>query len=79
MGFVSKIFSGLTGGGEMPMPSPAPVAPTIDNSAAELDARQRDERLRRASAGRASTVLTGGMGLSTEPDSASASKKLLGA
>lgn len=47
-------------GGNRPHPPPMPVAPArADTSVADAE---RDERLRRAAAGRASTMLTGGLG-----------------
>lgn len=77
MSFATKAVGGLFGGADMPAVAPPPPAPTPDNKAAELDAAARDERMRRAAAGRASTNLTGGQGLLNEP-APTASKKLLG-
>lgn len=55
-------------------PPPPPPAPTMDKSA-EVAAAAEAERQRRATVGRASTVLSGE--LASEPDTAT--KKLLGA
>ena len=57
------LVSGLFGGQQAPQVAPAPAPPTVDNSAAATDAaaeRQRQAML----AGRTSTVLTGGQGVS---------------
>lgn len=79
-GFVDSIFPGLGGlakkgmGAVMPMlaPPPAPpVAPTLDNSGDAIQAAQA-EQLRRSNAGRASTILTGGQGVTTNAKTASA-------
>ena len=56
-------MSSLFGGA----PDPEPV-PTADNSAAEMNARQEQERRAR---GRASTILTSPEGLLSEPQTAS--------
>lgn len=52
-----------------------PVAPTIDNSQAEIQAAT-DAQLRRSTQGRASTILTGGQGVTQDAPTSSA--KLLG-
>lgn len=58
-----------------PRPAPAPVAPTTN--AAEVQAAAEAERKRtQMLAGRASTILTGGEGDMTDPETAK--KKLLG-
>ena len=44
-------------------PTPAPVAPTMSNSSAQLDEAADDELRRRLLGGRSSTMLTGGAGL----------------
>lgn len=62
-------------GSKTPAVPPPPPAPTMDNSAAEIAAAQEAQR-RRAVSGRASTVLTGGLG-TTDPETAT--KTLLGA
>ena len=43
-------------------PPPPPVAPTIDNQQVAINAAQA-ETLKRSTAGRASTILTGGDGV----------------
>jgi len=66
------LVKGLFGGGEKPSPPPMPAAPTkADTSVADAE---RDERLRRAAAGRASTMMTGGLG---DTSSAPVAKKQL--
>lgn len=72
MGFVSNLLAP-----KMPAMATPPAPPTLSDNAAEIDAAQQAERQRRMAAGRASTVLTGGQGLTTEPPTAA--KKLLGA
>lgn len=59
-----------------PKPAPAPApAPTVDD--AQVQAAAADERKRTALlSGRASTILTGGEGDATDPETAK--KKLLG-
>lgn len=54
---ISKIFGHGPG-----VPPPPPVAPTIDNQQLAIDAAQA-ATLQRANAGRASTILTGGDGV----------------
>jgi hypothetical protein len=65
-------MSGLFGGGDIPSPPPPPPPPTIDRT----DEIARQERARRSAAGRGSTLLTGGQGVTEE--SPSATKRLLG-
>lgn len=62
--------------GSKPSVSQPPAPPAPDNTTEIADAQQA-ERMRRASAGRASTVLTSPLGAADEP--ATAAKKLLGA
>ena len=68
------LVAGLFGGGQQaPQVIPAPAPPTVDNSAVDAAAeRQRQAML----AGRSSTVLTGGSGLSDTGKTTSS--KLLG-
>lgn len=58
-------------GGAPKMPPPAPPAPTTDTAAVE-DAARRERMSRVAAGGRASTILTGGMGDTSTPASAKA-------
>jgi hypothetical protein len=67
-------MGGLFGGSQPSAPPPPPPPPT-DNSAAVQNA-EKEQRVRMASAGRASTMLTGGSGV--EEDVQTAKKKLLG-
>lgn len=69
---MSSLFGGKPSAAPAP---PPPVAPTIDNSQAEIQAAQ-DAQLRRSTAGRASTILTGGSGVTAS--AATSSAKLLG-
>jgi hypothetical protein len=64
-------MSGLFGG-KSPSSPPPPVAPTIDNSQVAIQQAQ-DEQLRRSTAGRASTILTGGAGVTTNSPTSHAS------
>lgn len=69
-------MGGLFGGkSAAAAPLPPPVAPTIDNSQIAIQAAQ-DAQLRRSTAGRASTILTGGQGVTSNAPTSSA--KLLG-
>lgn len=69
-GIVKAVF-----GGGQPAPAPVPAAPTTSNSSASMDAAAADQQ-RAALAGRSSTMLTGGTGLSNMGDTTS--KRLLG-
>jgi hypothetical protein len=63
---------------EMPKTASIPTVPELDTgAAAERDEAARRERERRLAGGRASTVLTGGLGDTSKPQLAS--KVLLGA
>jgi hypothetical protein len=58
---------------EMPQAAPIPTAPELDaGAAAERDEAARRERERRLMGGRASTMLTGGLGDTSKPQLASA-------
>ena len=89
---MSSIFKGITSIFKAPKvpdytPPPAPVvqpvapqvaAPTADNSAAEIQKAQDEEKERRTTQrGRAATLLTRGQGVMGD-DAGIASKKLLG-
>jgi hypothetical protein len=63
------------GGSKPSAPPPPPVAPTIDNSQVAIDEATAAQR-QRSLAGRASTILTGGMGAAETANLGSA--KLLG-
>lgn len=73
-GVVKSVASAVGLGGGDTVVAPPPPPPAMDNSK-EIASAQEAERLRRASAGRASTVLAGD--LAEEPETAT--KKLLGA
>jgi hypothetical protein len=60
-----------------PPPPPPPPAPPTPIDPAVTAARTKDRQVAALAQGRGSTVLTSGLGLTTEP-SASAKKKLLG-
>ncbi len=64
---LARMFGG-GGGGQT---APPTVAPTIDNSQAQIQAAQ-DAQLKRSNAGRASTILTGGEGITTNAPTSSA-------
>lgn len=83
-GLTNSIFPGLGSvfkgagnavGSLMPKPPAAPgappVAPTIDNSQPFINAATA-EQLKRANAGRASTILTGGQGVTSNAKTSSA-------
>ena len=58
---------------EMPEIPPIPTAPELDTSAQdEREEAMRKERERRALSGRASTILTGGLGDTSKPQLGSA-------
>lgn len=63
------------GGSSSAPPPPLPVAPTIDNSQAEIQAAQ-EAQLAKTTRGRASTILTGGQGVTSNAPTSYA--KLLG-
>jgi hypothetical protein len=70
---MGKVF-----GGSKPKPPPPPPPPPTEESAADKLAKEsQEQRLRSGSAGRASTMLTGGEGV--VEDAKTAKKKLLGA
>ena len=71
MSFLSSLF----GVGQQQQPVAAPVAPTVDNSQAQLDAAAEKQRQTQL-AGSSSTVLTGGAGLNSA--GTTTSQKLLG-
>jgi hypothetical protein len=57
----------------MPSVAPIPTAPELDTGAqAERDAAAAEERRKRSQSGRASTMLTGGLGDTSQPRLASA-------
>ena len=56
-------------GSDIPTPPPPPPIPTDDSAA--VAAAQQEELLRRSNAGRASTILTGGLGDTSEATTAS--------
>jgi len=60
-----------------PPPPPAPPPPPTPLDPAVTAARTKDRRLAALAQGRTSTILTSGLGLTTEP-SAGAKKQLLG-
>lgn len=66
-------MGGIFGGKTPAAPAPPPP-PTVDNSAEELRKAEESQRMRAASAGRASDILTSGLGATDE--FASAKKKL---
>ena len=77
MGGITKAFGDIFGGGDMPTVSPAPPAPAPGNPEADAAARDAEEKRRQTlAAGRASTILTGGTGDTTQ--AVTASKMLLG-
>lgn len=63
-------------GSKPPAPPPPPEPPTVDNSAEELKKAEESQRIRAASSGRASDLLTSGKGATDEYMTA---KKKLGA
>jgi len=70
-------MGGLFGDTPSPTPVAAPTPPAIDPAAqAQADQAARDKAIALRSGGRASTILTGGMGDTTTPTTAS--KTLLG-
>lgn len=70
-------MGGLFGGAPDPQPVQAPTPPAIDPGAqAQADQVARDKAIALRAGGRASTILTGGMGDTTAPTTAS--KTLLG-
>lgn len=70
-------MSGLFSKPSMPAPLPPPPAPSIDPAIqAQTQEADRQRRLALSQGGRASTVLTGGMGDTSTP--MTASKQLLG-
>ncbi len=74
------IFGGGGGGAAFPAPAPLPPAPEpVPQMADESVKRARDEQKKRAAAmsGYASTIATGGLGLTT-PASTTAGKTMLG-
>lgn len=75
MSGVAKAVGSIFGGGKTPTPAPAPVAPTVDNSAAKLEAAAEEQR-QASLRGRTSTMLTGGSGF--EEAAGSTSKLMLG-
>lgn len=78
MGGITEAIGGLFGGGDMPTMTPAPAAPAPGNPEADAAARAAEEKRRQSlAAGRASTILTGGTGDTTQ--AVTASKMLLGA
>lgn len=71
------LIGGLFGGGKNePEPPPMPVAPTRDNSAEIAEAERAERERARRAAGRASTMVLGGMGDTS--DAPTAKKQLLG-
>ena len=72
---MGKAIGSIFGGAKAPK-APAPPPPPKDDSAA-VEAAAKDQRIRAASGGRASTMLTGGEGV--EEGVETAKKKLLGA
>lgn len=75
------IFGGGGGGAAYPQPAPLPPAPApVPTMADESVKRARDEEKKRAAAmaGYASTIATGGQGVTT-PAATTAGKQLLGA
>lgn len=76
------IFSGGGGGAAYPAPAPLPPAPEpIPQMADESVKRARDEAKKRAAAmsGYASTITTGGLGLTTPASTTATGKQMLGA
>lgn len=69
-------MGGLFGGGSPSAPPPPPAPPTVDNSAEKLKKVEEAQRIRAASSGRASDLLTSGQGATDEYMTA---KKKLGA
>ncbi len=65
------------GGQKQSAPPPPPPPPTEDSAADKLEKEAKEQRIRAGSAGRASTMLTGGEGVTEEAKTAK--KKLLGA
>lgn len=64
---------------KVPLPAPAPAAPTAANSAADLAKAQAAELEKmRKQRGRAATMLTGGQGVTGDDTSGLATKALLG-
>ncbi len=68
-------MSGLFGGSASSAPAPPPPVPTLANPAV-LDAERQQAAAQAQAAGRASTLLTGGTGVSSQPTLAK--KTLLG-
>lgn len=69
-------MSGLFSSPKMPPPTPAPPPPTSASSEVADAMLSQRKRVAMMSAGRASTILTGGAGLTTEAPTAA--KRLLG-
>lgn len=67
----------LLGGSKPKAPPPPPPPPTEESAADKLAKEANEQRIRAGTAGRASTMLTGGEGV--EEDVQTAKKRLLGA
>ena len=76
-GFLGKAFKSIFGGSKPKAPPPPPPSLTEDSAAEKLAKEADEQRIRAGAAGRASTMLTTGEGVTEELNTAK--KKLLGA
>lgn len=74
---MGKAVKSIFGGSKPKAPPPPPPPPTEDSAAEKLAREANEQRMRAVAAGRASTMLTTGEGVTEELNTAK--KKLLGA
>lgn len=74
---MGKAVKSIFGGAKPKAPPPPPPPPTEDSAAEKLAREANEQRMRAGAAGRASTMLTTGEGVTEELNTAK--KKLLGA
>lgn len=74
---MGKAVKSIFGGSKPKAPPPPPPPPTEDSAAEKLAREANEHRMRAGAAGRASTMLTTGEGVTEELNTAK--KKLLGA